>query len=283
MVYLLILLGVSASIGEGLLVKAYGKKHTGDGFLFTGITSLFSMLFFVVTNQGGFQAAPELFIYGILSGVAYAGAVVLTYVAFSIGSYALSNLILSYSLIFTVIYGLVFLKEKASVYTYIGFALLAVSIFLMRGKDQEKKGFSLKWLIAILVSFVGSGIFGVLQRMQQIRFEDACSNEFMIITLGISAGSLIIIGLFREKSGIKGIFSKGNLYAAGAGVCNGMTNMFTLIVNTMFELSRASAIRSGLKLLIIYLISLLVFKEKFTKRQMVGAVIGAVSIVLFNF
>ncbi len=285
--YLMMLACVSTSIGEGLVVKSHGRKYNG-GFVFTGIVSVFSMLFFLIKDlvtDGVFTFKPEVLGFAILGGFLYGMASVLTYEAFAKGSYALSNLILSYALVFKILYGLIVQKEteQSSAFTYIGFAVLALSIYLIKGRGQgEKKPVTIYWLVCIILSFVGSGMYGVVQRIQQKVFSAQYDNEFMVMALGFSAISLITIGLVKEKNGIKPLYSKGNLYAVGAGAFNGLTNMTSLLINTMFLISRSSVLITGTKLLLVFLISVLFYKEKFTKLQVVGAVLGAVAVILFN-
>lgn len=285
--YLVMLACVSTSIGEGLVVKKHGRKYSG-GFVFTGIVSLFSMAFFLIKDlltDGVFTFKPEILMFSILGGFLYGMASVLTYEAFSKGSYALSNLILSYALVFKILYGLIIQgeTEDSSVFTYIGFAVLAISIYLIKGKGEgEKKPVTVYWLICIILSFVGSGMYGVVQRIQQKVFSAQYDNEFMVMALGFSAVALIAIGLIKEKNGLKPLYAKGNLYAVGAGIFNGLTNMTSLIINTMFLISRSSVLITGTKLLLVFLISVIFYKEKFTKTQIVGAVMGAAAVILFN-
>lgn len=285
--YLVMLACVSTSIGEGLVVKKHGSKYSG-GFVFTGIVSLFSMAFFLIKDlltDGVFTFKPEILMFSILGGFLYGMASVLTYEAFSKGSYALSNLILSYALVFKILYGLIVQKEteQSSAFTYIGFAVLALSIYLIKGRGQgEKKPVTVYWLVCIILSFVGSGMYGVVQRIQQKVFSAQYDNEFMVMALGFSAVALIAIGLIKEKNGLKPLYAKGNLYAVGAGAFNGLTNMTSLIINTMFLISRSSVIITGTKLLLVFLISVIFYREKFTKTQIVGAALGAAAVILFN-
>ena len=286
--YFLILLGVLTSLGEGIVVKSHGKKYSG-GFIFTGIVSLFSMLFFLVKGMmsGGINFDVKILPYALLGGFLYAAASVLTYEAFMRGSFALSNLILSYTLVFSVLYGLIFQNEAkdATVFTYIGFFALALSIYLVNGtgkKIEGKKPVTFYWLLCIILSFVGSGMFSVVSRIQQRVFDAKLDNEFMVISLGFSAVALIAIGLIKEKKGFGALTVKGNLYAVMAGAFNGLTNTTGLIVNTMFAFSGASVLRTGIKLFLVFLISVIFYKEKFTKLQIAGAVLGGASVILFN-
>ena len=106
---LLILISTAASLVEGVVIKKYNTKHTGGDFLFTGIVSLFSMLFFVVTDKNGFDFRTGVFVYGIISGIMYCSASVYTYIALECGSFAMTMLILSYTILFSIVYGIAFL------------------------------------------------------------------------------------------------------------------------------------------------------------------------------
>ena len=283
MAFLLILLGKSLNLAEGILIKKYNAHHTKGGFIFTALVSLFSMLFFVITDADGFHLPDGILPYAVISGILYCSASFLTYVALSCGSFAMSMLILSYSIVFSIGYGLIVLKEPASIFTYIGLGIMMLSLYLVRGdKESSDKKFSIKWLVCILLSVFGNGMFGVVQRMQQIRFDNSCTHEFMIISLGLSAVILLIIGLAKDGRELKYIVKNGILYASLAGLSNGAANLLALVVNTMIPLSIASPTSAGVKIILSFLLSKLIFKESFLKRQVAGIILGTLALVFLN-
>ncbi len=280
--FLILIAGITGLV-EGALIKKYNARHAKGGFLFTALVSLFSMVYFVITDQNGLHFESGIFPYAIISGLLYCAASFLTFVALSCGSFTLSMLILSYSGVFTVLYGLLFLKESASLFTYIGFAIIVVSLYLVRGeKENENTKFSAKWLICILISFFAGGMFAVVQRMQQIRFNDAYTNEFMIVTLGLSTVILFAVGLIRDGKDLGYILKNGGLYATVAGLSNGTTNGLGLVINTLIPLSLSSPMKAGIKIILSFLLSVLIFKEHFLKRQVIGVLLGAVALVFLN-
>lgn len=289
MAAVLILLSGMTGLIEGLLIKKYNAKHKKGGFLFTGIVSLFSMLFFVgrvLVEGDGFCFPNGIFTYAVISGIFFCAASLLTYVALGCGPFVISMLILSYSGVFSIVYGLVFLGEwqTASPLTYIGLSLVMLSLFLTRGAStgEEGKRASLKWGVCIGLSLVGSGMFGVLNRMQQIAFDDRCSNEYMIITLAISALVLLSVGVVRDGKDMLYILRHGGLYAAASGLSNGATNMMGLMINTMMPLSLSSPIRAGVKIIFSFLLSKMIFKDHFLVRQVIGVAVGAIALILLN-
>lgn len=284
---LLAALGTGIHQVEGVMIKKYNSKHQKGGFIFTALISLFAMLFFFITDKGGLNFPVEMIPYGIASGAFYCIASFLTFVAFGCGSFVLTNLFLSYSLLFSVCYGLFVLNDPATPLTYIGLALMMVSVFLVRGAkkgdgNDEKVKVSFKWIVCVVLSVIGSGMFGVMQKLQQVKFEKSCDNEFMIVTLGFSAAVLLIAGIIMNGKDLLYILRHGGLYASAAGVSNGATNLLNLVVNAMIPISIAAPTRSGIKIVVSFLISLFIFKEKLTKRQITGVIIGAVALILLN-
>lgn len=285
----LILAVVSTGIHqfEGVAIKKYNSKHNKGGFIFTALISLFAMLFFFITDRGGLNFPPEMIPYGIAAGALYCMASILTYFAFGCGSFVLTNLFLSYSLVFSVGYGFFWLKESAGVLTYIGLAIMPISIFMVRGQrrdgdTEESVKPSLKWVVCVALSVIGSGMFGVMQKLQQVRFEKSCDNEFMIVSLGFSAATLLAVGIIMNGKDLFYILRYGGLYASLAGVSNGATNLLNMAVNAMIPITVAAPTRSGVKIVISFLIARFVFKEKLAKRQIVGVVLGAAALILLN-
>ena len=280
---LLILAITFAGLAEGVFIKKYNSKHMVGGFLFTSLISLFSMMVFVLTDKNGFCFPSLIWLYGMIAGVLYCGASFLTYMALESGSFGISMLILSYSLIFPIGYGLFFLNETATIFTYIGIILVMSSLyFTCDTKDGHKNFFSIKWMICIILSVIGSGMFSVVTRMQQIVFNNLYDNEFMIVSLGFSALILFVAGIIKDGKKIKYILRYGAPWAFGAGSCNGTVNTLTLLLYTMMPISIAVPIQAGARVIVSFVLSIILFSEKFSVKQWIGAVLGAVALVLLN-
>lgn len=275
-------IGTVTSLFEGVFIKRYNEKHNKGGFVFTGLVSWVCMLFFVITDKNGFYLPKDIWFYALTAGVLYCLASVTTYMALGSGSFVITMLVLSYTLVFSIGYGLLILNEKTSFYTWIGLTFILISIYFMRGVAGIKKKVSIKWIICLLLSFFGAGMYGVLQRMQQIRFADRCTNEFMIIALGLSGTILLVIGIKSEKDDLAYVIKHGTAYVLGAGVANGLTNMLIMVVNAMIAISIAAPLRAGSKIIISFLISTLIFKERFYKRQILGVILGAIGLILLS-
>ncbi len=284
MAYIIMLFSSAFNITSGSLIRQYEKKHTSGRLMYLAILCLFSSLFFFVTDKNGLSFNPKLIFYGLLSGFFYCTAYFLTFVAYANGSFALTNLIVSFSLASSVIYGLFFLHDNLSVYGYIGLILIFVSIFTINfpQKKDGKKEFSVKWLLAVLGCFVGNSAIGVIRKIQQLEFANALDNEYSILMTGSGFAVFLLISFITEKDEWKHFFSPSRLYAVGSGVCNGAQNFAVLLVNRMMIISIAGPLFAGMNIILNFAVSLLIFKEKFSKIQLFGTALGIASVVLLS-
>lgn len=281
--YLLIVLKTIANVSESVLIKKYNAKHSAGGMFFTGILSFFALAFFFVSDKNGLNFPTYMFPYAVTYGLIYCISYFLTFVALACGPFTLSMLIISYSLVFTILYGIIFLHEPVSVFTCVGFVLLMISLFFVRGnKDEEEKEFSVKWLISIIVVTLGNGLLAIIQKVQQLKFNNECNNEFMIVALAVSTAVLLIGGIIKDRKQLKEIIRYGIPYAGTAGVANGVNNLLAIVVNNLLPLSVVSPVCSGMRIVVSFLSATVLFKEKYMKRQIVGVGMGVLALVFLN-
>ena len=81
---------------------------------------------------------------------------------------------------------------------------------------------------------------------------------------------------------MKEIFKSSLLYSLIAGACNGISNMLRMVAYIYVPISIVVPINMGLEIIMSFLISIFLYKEKFTKYQLVGAAIATVGLILLN-
>ncbi len=280
---LLIILPIFASMLEGIFIKHYSSKYDKGGNLFIAFISLFSMLFFVITDKNGLFFSKEILFFGIVAGILYCTASLMTYVAIACGSFGMTNLILSYGMVFSIGYGLIFLRDPAGPLTYTGLAVVLISLFLINSPDKsEKTKVSGKWLLTVFISMAASGMFGVMQKMQQARFDNAYTNEFMIVALGFSAIVLVAFSIYKTPDQLTFFLRHGLGGAVGAGLSNGAANFLSLALLNIMPISIASPTKASTKIVVSFLWAYLVYHERYSKKQLAGVLFGVVAIILLN-
>ena len=249
-------------------------------YFFNAIISAAALLFFAVTATK-LDFDISFIPYSIGFAVSYAIATVFLVLAIAYGSLSLTSLFFSYSLMIPTLYGLVFLKDDISVVFILGLALLVVSLFLVNKNDKKAK-FSFKWIICVILAFLGNGMCTVVQNMQQVAFDGAYKNEFMIVALAIVALVMSIMSLIKERKAMKVYAKAGWHWALICGLLNGMVNLFVMILSRSMPVSVMFPLISAGGLVVTYLVSRFVYKESLTKLQFVGFILGLAAVVFLN-
>ena len=266
---------------QSVIKKPYADRFQGKGIWFTSlVTSFTAMLFFVLTSKG-LKWDMALVPYSILFALSYVGASVFGILAITYGSVSLSSLVTSYSLLVPMLYGLIFLNDPISKGLFPGLIMLIIAFGLI-GKKGEHSSFSLKWVIYVLLAFICNGMCSVSQKMQQIAFDGAYKNEFMILALVIVVLFLGIFTLKEERADIRSYCKYGWHVAVVAGIFNGIVNLFVMILSGKMPVSVMFPLISAGGIVMTYIVSKVLYKEKLTLTQFVGFVLGVLSIVLLN-
>ena len=278
MQYILLALVVIFVSSQQIIQKQYNTKEKNpDALLFSGLSSLTAMVFFVISSGFKLNFNAAILPYSIGFALAYCAAGVGLVLALKHGSLAISSLVISYSLIIPALYGVIFLKESLSAFGYVGIVLLLISLFLLNAK-KEQFGFSWKWLVFILLAFVGNGMCSTIQKMQQLKFNGGFKNEFMIIAL-ILAGIAMLAAAAVQGGGKNRQPVK---YAVPNGLCNGIVNLLVMVLTGLIPNAVLFPSISAGGIALSCLTAIFLFKEKLGKMQAAGYIIGIISVVLLN-
>ncbi|MBE6559939.1 MAG: hypothetical protein E7662_02335 [Ruminococcaceae bacterium] len=279
--YLLLIAVVILISLQNVLEKQYTvKEKQPDSLLFGGCTTLAALAFFVLTSGFRLQFDTALLPYAAAFGLSYAASLFGLVCALRCGSMAISSLVVSYSLLIPTLYGVIWLKDDIGIIAYIGIALLMLSIFLLNARKGEMT-FSPKWLLWILIAFIGNGMCSTVQKMQQMRFDGAYKNEFMITALCIAAIILLVPAAVRRKGKLSGLKTCAVL-ALPCGLANGVVNLFVmLLTGTLPNAILFPGISAG-GIVLSFVAAVCVYKEKLSAKQTAGYALGILSVILLN-
>lgn len=278
-VYLIsIILGISF---QTIIKKPFTQKTSGKGLWFFGlVTSIFAMTFFIITSKS-FTWNSGVLVYSAFFALSYTLTTVCGLYAIACGSISLSALIISYSLIMPTVYGLIFLNDPIGIRMIIGLLLLMISLFLINKKD-ESSAISLKWIVFVSLAFIGNGMCSVIQKMQQIAFDEEYKSEFMIMALAMVIFIFFLFTLKNEQKEIKVYAKAGWHLAALCGIANGITNLFVMILAGMMPVSVMFPLISAGGIIVTYIVSRFFYKETLTRTQFIGFLIGIAAVICLN-
>lgn len=284
---ILIIIGLTV---QNVAKKAYNvKPEVKGGFIFNLGSVICALLFFVFASGFRLDFRLEVLPYSIGFAISYCLALVSSFNAIKFGSLSLTSLIGNYSLIIPAFYGILFMGEPTSIYLYFGLAALMISLFLVNYKpskkvsgETKKKSTDPRWFLFVGLSFAGNGVCSTVQNVQQRIFAGQYKNEMMITALSIVVLILVcIVFLTERKTALPSVKSGGILMAVN-GVFNGVVNLFVMLCSTIMNASVMFPIVSAGGIICTALVSIFFYKEKLTKVQYVGFVLGIAAIVLLN-
>jgi hypothetical protein len=245
----------------------------------------------------GFESViyPITIIIAFAFGVLYVVATIYSLLALFSGPFALTALILSYSLILPTGFGLIFYSggSAPSAFVIAGIILIFVSLFLVRAKsDKGSVKITRKWLIYSMIAFVSNGTLNILQTIHNEENARKSINVepyiFMLWSMFFVVVSFAIIAaVYFPKNKNKGLAmpttSSLLKFGSATGVSNTVMNVLVLVVNgTYIPAFILFPLMSVGQLTLIFLVSTILFKERYTPSQYVGYFLGMVSIVLIN-
>lgn len=278
---------------EGITVKSYGQKHKLGGMFFNAVICAFAAIFFIVKEivlKGVFEVPVALIPYALASCFMYALGFYTMYLALQWGSFGMTRLITSFNGIIAIVYGIVFLGERPHFVTYIAIVLVFAAVFLMRIEDailkkdgeENQNPISVGWLICVALCVISNGMIAVLSKAQQNVFGGECDGEFKALSYIGAFVLLAGIGILRERKNIDYILKHGMTYGMIAGVINGANNFLQLVVYALADLSVASSMLTGMGLIASFAVSAVIYKEKFTRIQLISVGIGFLAFILFG-
>ena len=274
---LLYFLNVACTSGQSALSKQYAKRGGRPiEFNFNKATAG-SILFLIFALLSGFSLHLPTIAYGLAYGTTLCISMHAGFRALAIGPMALSSIIASFSLVIPFIVGVVFWSEELTLFKLVGVVLLLCSILLINGKREA--GFSVKWLVYVLVVLFANGICSVIQKMHQMSYPGLYQTEF-IFWANLLAVIVWLVGanVKAEKLSAPKLTKLGLL----GGVMNCLANYTVLYLSAGENASVLFPIVSIANIMTVWVIGIIFFKEKTKLLQTIGLIIGIISVVLLK-
>ncbi len=266
--------------------KAYMLKTKNGAYAFNILNVTGPILIYLLCGGFEFGYPPSLYLYAVAFAILFLFAAIGTLEAIGEGSLALTSLVVAYSPLIPTFYGLIFLGEKATYTLFVGLVFLCISLVLINfEKKGEKKKITFKWIILVFLGFIGDGGKNMMLTIQQNVYKGQYSNEYLVISFLMILVVCIIMTLVKERENLKFNLKKGAFWSLICGLMTGIINLFVSILSNparnmpasvMFPIKAAGCIIASL------LVAVFVFKEKLSKAQILGLIMGVISIVFLS-
>ncbi len=272
-----------------LVKKVYSNRSNGGmtgAYVYSALGCIVSSVLLML--WGGFDGISVFTcLLGVLFGLAISLTDIFMIKALQLGPMAYTMVIVSCSTILTALSGFFFFGESIGILQIVGIALMVGSfIFAAEKKTDEKKG-SAVWLLFCVLSFICSGSIGFMQKIHQGSSHKGELNTFLVVSFAISfifAASMALLFSKKEK---KPLFEKDNsgkiiwlfigIMILG-GICVGTNHKLNLALSGQIPSAVFFPIVNGGNLVLTTLSALIIFKEKLTKKQWIGVILGVLSV-----
>ncbi len=227
--------------------------------------------------------------------VLYVVATIFSLLALFSGPFALTALILSYSLILPTAYGLIFYSggSAPSPFVIIGIVLICISLFLVRTKSTDGNvKITKKWLFCSITAFLSNGTLNIIQTVhnaenaeRQISVDSYVFMLWSMLFVFISFALITAIYLsVNKKKGLEMPTYRSLIkYGTATGLSNTVMNVLVLFVNGIYiPAFILFPLMSVGQLTLIFIVSVLFFRERYSRSQYLGYFLGMISIVLLN-
>ncbi len=212
---------------------------------------------------------------GVLFGVVTALNNLYTMNALSEGPMHITLLITTSSMIIPTMSG-VFFGESFSPYKLIAVVVLIGFIYLSLGTGDGKR-INKRWLLFVILSFVFQGSIGVLQKIHQASEHKAELSGFLFVAFICS----LIYSRIMARKGFKELhFQKKHVVIAVlCGLCTYAMNILNLHLSGVLPSQVFFPLVNGSSIVLTSLMSVILFKERITKTQLVGLCGGIASLI----
>ena len=285
--YLYLISSVIFVASASILGSFYNKKtenKEGASSLYTFLLMSSVCAFWLVVFLTDPQVHIGVFWYSLLFAGCYTLCNVGLINALKTGSMALTSLIMQLALIGVTAWSFVFWHVTISPLVIVGLLLVVIALWLClwTGKNTQER-FNPKWIFYVVIMFVGNAGCAIVQRTQQMQFDGKYGGFLMLIATGISLIICLVSFLRDKKLTDKKLIQKTFIFPAAAGICNGLLNLFVIILATStLSPSLIYPVLAIGGLMLTTMFSAFVFKEKMHWRQWLGIAIGAVAVVFLS-
>lgn len=253
-------------------------KTNGDTYYFNGISYIICILIFV----GLLIWKPEFSLFSALLGLAYGVAIALannySLSAYRYGSMHLTTLIITSSMIIPALSGAIFFKEPFSLPKLIAiFALLFFVYFTLNRVGNDRASFSKKWLLHCLIAAIFTGAIGIIQKIHQSSVYKEQSILFLLMAF---LCSLVYSFFSAKKYGCTmKMTPKILLFSVLCGICCFIMHYINLIMSGVLPSQLFFPLVNGGPMILSTVVSVVVFKETITFRQLMGLIGGTISLI----
>ncbi len=260
------------------------SRINNDSVIFNKIKISTAFLLFALMSISGFRMHGGTALYGCIYGLLLCISMHSGYMALASGPMALTSMIVSFSVVIPIVYGLCFCGEEMSIFKASGIICFVFAIIFTNINKSNKKGKcerNFKWAIYVTATFIANGFCSVIQKMHQEQYNSGYCLEFMVFAMFICFIAFIPIHI-KEFPIKKIIQAKGIIYAVLSGIANALVCYLTIRLAGFENASVLFPAISAGTIICTLMAGVTVFKEKLKCNHIIAFVFGIAAVVFLK-
>lgn len=285
MYYILLVVSIVLTVIKSSFYNSYAKSEKPDRhgiFMFNAFCYGAAVVAALLLGPDG-KVSISTVICALFYAVNVCSLQGLSVFAMKIGPMSASALIALYGMIIPTIAGPIFWNEPFGVMQFVGISLILLSMWLLSAGEKSDKAVNKKWLLVITVVFFLSGFAGVIEKIHQST--DGRNEKAMFLLIAYLTMFVIsLCGKFVFSKGAKKQSSakKTVLTSVVSGLIIGVYAFINLTLAGKLDSTLLYPVTNGGALILTVIVSIFVFKEKSTIKQVAGILIGLISVIMLS-
>ena len=275
--------------------KEYGNRYPNTVYAQSVMIFVsLSVVAAIMAAMGGAQPlTPRGYLLALAFGVAFVVTLAGMTIAMNSGHMGITLLIQNSSLLIPTVFGVLVWHEKLTPLKVLGIALILALLGLSAGdgvaagnvKNWNRK----RWILVTAVAFLGDGVLSILQGMMARECATTSSVDFTFWTSVFSvAVCALLIAFYRLRGQRERMIVDRRELAAFGGLCAGVGlgtaggNCFSILAPTQLPGVVFFPLRQGGLVLVMWVVGVLLYREKINRRGILMLAVGLLGLVLLN-
>lgn len=286
-----LILSMAASLGGAVAKKYYIDKEPSGlsgGLIYNAVNCLSAAAVLLCWDGVG-EVSAFTAAFGVIFGALTALQGVTNVLAMEVGPMSYTSVIISFSTLISALSGVMLFGESLGWAQIVGIVLMLASFVLAARDDGADKRANAKWLFLCIIAFLATGGIGVMQKVYRSTEYGGELSAFLIIAFLSSTIFCTIFALaLRRGTAVRESVRDGNnkkrvwlmlAVMAVGGICVAVNNKFNLYLSGVMDSAVFFPIVNGGGLVLSTLAAVILFKERLSKKQWAGIVLGIASVV----
>ena len=273
-----LILAICSSAMVAIVMRFAQPKVANPTGLLAGnyiVCTLFALGLSMPALAGSLQGLPLATGLGLINGFIYLGGFALMQWSTRHNGVVLSSIFMKLGILVSMLISVVWFRELPTVLQVAGFVLAVTAIIVI----NYSKGTSLSrgsWVLILMLCMSGMG--DVMSKVYEVYGNADIENLFLFFTFASALVLCILLMAYKKER--LGVLELG--YGALLGIPNFLSSLFLLKALSSVPGVIAFPTYSVATILVVALAGLLFFREKLEKKQIIGAVLICVALVLLN-